>query len=194
MTRFLCLLALFTLNACSTVIDKSTQEVKFVTPGAAESRCYLDTGRVSYKVNPPEKIILMKTDQELEVRCLADGNREREILVRPILSNHTLLNLGTGFVPGFFIDEHTKAHYLYPDVVSIDFTNIPYEKTTQPVYAQNPATPNVQNIDPKHGGIPAIHESDYDASASPAPRQSRSYYTDTPESSLYQPASPKPEK
>ncbi len=194
MTRFWFLPALFLMTACSTMMDRTTQEVDFKTPGAKNSMCLLDTGSVSYKVFPPEKIRLMKTDEELEVRCFADGNREKTVMVRPILSSNTLLNIGNGFAPGLALDEHTNAHYLYPDVVAVDFTNIPYRKADQPTYAGQPDAPDIENIDPKKGGVPAIYSSDLEDTHVPPARQSKSFYTEQPDAPDYEPSKPAPVK
>ena len=194
MNRLWLLPVLFLLSSCSTIIDRTTQEVHFETPGARDSVCFLDTGTVSYRVYPPDDVILMKTDEELEVRCLADGNREKTIMVRPILSKNTLLNVSNAIVPGLAVDEHTKAHYLYPDVVAIDFTNLPYEKAAQPSHYLKSGEPNVEDIDPKKGGFPAIHESDMEDPAMPPERQSKSFYTEQPDAPAYQPSKPVPIK
>ncbi len=156
--------------------------------------CLLKTGHVTYRVHPPEDITLMKTDQELEVECYADGNRQKTVMVRPLLSSNTFLNLGNGFVPGFALDEHTNAHYLYPDVIAVDFSNIPYQKSAQPHYALNPASPNIEDIDPKRGGMPAIHSSDMDEPAPLEERQSRAFYSNQPDAPNYQPKSQPPIK
>ena len=149
--------------------------------------CLLDTGDVSYRVFPPEETILMKTDEELEVRCFADGNREKTLMVRPILYSNTLLNLGNGFVPGFALDEHTKSHYLYPDVVVVDFTTIPYQKAEQPTHSNRPDAPEIEDIDPTRGGLPALYSSDLTDSHVPPERQNRSFYSEQPDAPAYQP-------
>lgn len=172
--------ALLLLPACSTILDRSTQEVRFETPGAKESMCRVTTGKegVSYRVHPPEEIILMKTDQQLEVECLADGHRKRTVLIEPVLSSNTFLNFGNGFVPGFALDEHTNAHYVYPDVIAVDFSNIPFKKAEQPAYAVNPSAPSLEHIDPTTGSFPAIHDSDLEPPAPLSERQSKITYSD----------------
>ena len=170
------------------------QEVSFETPGARDSMCVVDTGELTYKVYPPETTILMKTSDELVVECFADGNRHRKMVVHPVLSNNTLLNLGNGFIPGFVVDEHTRSNYIYPDIVAVDFTHIPFKKAEQPVYAQNPAAPNVEDIDPVHGGFPAIHQSDLLPPSPLEERESKAYLTETPDAPYYQPSKPAPIK
>ena len=182
MNRFWLLAALLILPSCSTLLDRSTQEVQFETPGAVNSMCKIDTGEVSYKVHPPETITMMKTNDKLEVRCFADGHGQKTLLVEPVLSNNTFLNVSNGFVPGFAIDEHTKAHYIYPNVIVIDFESIPFQKAEQPPYSVNPAAPPIQYLDPKKGSLPAINDSDLAAPKTLQERQSRAYYTATPES------------
>lgn len=181
MNRFWLFPALLILSSCSTVLDHSTQEVMFETPGAVNSMCKIDTGDVSYKVHPPEEIIMMKTDDRLEVRCFADGHRQKTVMIEPVLSNNTFLNVSNGFVPGFALDEHTNAHYLYPDVIKIDFTNIPFEKAEQPAYAVNPSAPPIEHLAPKKGVLPAISNEDLQAPEPLKERQSKAYYTNTPE-------------
>ena len=102
--------------------------------------------------------------------------------------------MSNGIVPGFALDEHTNAHYLYPDVVAIDFTNVPYQKATQPSHYLKPGEPNLENIDPKKGGFPAIDESDMKDPAMPPERQSKAFYSEQPDAPAYQASKPAPIK
>jgi hypothetical protein len=136
----------------------------------------------------------MKTDDYLTIHCKADGNREKTVKIAPIVSNNTLLNLGTGVAPGLAVDAHTNSMYLYPDVIAIDFTNVPYEKMPAPTYHNHPVAPSVDKLDPYYGGWPAIYPSDLEDPAPLEKRTGRDYMTRTPDAPLYQPKAQPPIK
>ena len=165
MNRLLLTASILVLASCSTVLDGGpTQEVYFETPGALESKCRVNAGRIVYDIHPPQTVLIQKTDGPLEVDCMAEGSREKGLTVYPIVSNNTLLNAGTGFT-GLAVDLHTKAPFLYPNVIRVDFTDVPYEKAAQPTYSKNPAAPNIEHIDPHRPSVPALHKSDLDPPA-----------------------------
>ncbi len=135
MARFLALLFVtFTLSACSSILSESTQDVTFVTPGANDSVCYVDNGDVTYRVWPPQTIKMSKRSADLEVRCLADGNREKTVVIDPGHNSVTLANALNGFIPGVFIDSQTGALYEYPNTVTVDFTEIASQTMPLPNY------------------------------------------------------------
>lgn len=135
MARFLAfILMAFTLSACASVLGESTQDVHFVTPGANDSVCYIDNGAVTYRAWPPQTLKLSKRSGDLEVRCLADGNREKTVIIEQNNSALTLANAMNGFVPGVFIDSQTGALYEYPNVVTVDFTDMAAQSMPLPNY------------------------------------------------------------
>lgn len=185
MTRYFAIAALFCLTSCALLMDGTTQDVRFETPGAENSMCLIrttdeNTDGVAYKAYPPQTMTIMKTAERLVVKCMADGNREKTAIIEPVLSNNTLLNAGNGFVPGLFLDENTNAMYIYPDLIVVDFTTIPYAKAAQPVYSNSPVAPIAGHIDPKVGGWPALYPSDFESAEPLKQRTPAAYPVETP--------------
>ncbi len=130
------LFSLLLLSACSTVIDKSQQEITIETPGAQEALCMLENRDMKYKVRAPDTIMITKTQKPINVRCLAPGNREKTIVLEPEISENAIGNIATGVLPGLFVDYETASMYKFPEVVSVDFTDVPAKRMPLPAYQQ----------------------------------------------------------
>ncbi len=138
MFRFFCLASLLILlTACSSAMGRSTQEVRFETPGANDAFCYADNGEVIYRIITPKTITMTKTSHDLEVHCLADGNREKSITIDPGHEPVVLANALNGFIPGMFIDSQTGAMFTYPDVITVDFRDMPVKAQAKPHYEKH---------------------------------------------------------
>ena len=122
------------VGACSTVIDGSHQDVKFVTPGAYDAVCSVYVDGLRYKVHPPQTLNLVNAKKNLHVDCMAPGNRRKEIYIEPKMAKSALWNMGTAGV-GFAVDYASEALFKYPDVIEVNFTDAPV--TDQPLPAQN---------------------------------------------------------
>lgn len=135
MTRLLALLLLtFSLTSCASVFGEATQEVTILTPGANDSVCQIDNGEVLYRTWPPQTLTVAKRPGDLVVRCLADGNREKTVVIDPQHVGTTLANVFNGFAPGLFVDYQTGALFEYPNVITVDFTEIAARKMPPPAY------------------------------------------------------------
>lgn len=151
----LALLAL--LPGCSSVIDKSTQKITIKTPGANESFCYIDNGEVKYKANPPQPLLITKTSHVMEVRCLADGWREKTLMIEPGIADNFGYNALNLFIPGALIDDHTGAMYQYPEVVVVDFTFIDPQPAPLPAYQKTiEDNPDIHNMEEFRSGWAAL--------------------------------------
>lgn len=153
----------FLLSSCSTALDKTYQEITVETPGAMEALCTLENRDFKYVVRAPKTLTITKSVKPLNVSCIAPGNREKTIIVTPKVSDAAFLNVGNGIVPGTFIDYKTAALYSFPDVISVDFTDVPAKRMPLPAYQQllndNPMLVELEEFRP---GRSALQRDRYD--------------------------------
>lgn len=122
--HFFALAPLTVLVACAYAIDGSVQDVKFSTPGAYGAECSVYVEKVRYIVHPPQTINIFKSKGELEVDCMAPGNRRRKVFIEPSVEDSSAFNLAHGGA-GYAWDYASGALWRYPDVVEVDFTDAP---------------------------------------------------------------------
>lgn len=153
MTRFiLSFCAVFLLASCATILDRSTQEMHVETPGAEGAMCYLKRPGMLQKVYPPQTVRLTKTSDDMEVRCLALGNREKTVMVEAMMSSNVMLNISNGFILGALYDYDTGALFKYPEVVRVDFTGTEANAMPLPDYhkmlLKNPMLQDMEEFRP----------------------------------------------
>lgn len=140
------------LTACSTIIDRATQEMRVETIGAEGAMCYLERPGMKQKVYPPQTIRLTKTNDDITVRCFALGNREKTIIVEARMSATVMLNISNGFILGALYDYDTGALFKYPDIVRVDFSNTVVKAMPLPDYqkmlAENPMIMDMEEFRP----------------------------------------------
>lgn len=131
-------MALLTLTSCATLLEGSSQKVKFVGVGAEDIRCKLTTNNeLAYNVEPPEDIWLKRSRLDMTADCWAPGNRHKVFHIPTSLEPWAATNVSNGVVPGVTYDAYSRALFKYPDVVVIDMTD-----ATEKVIA----APNYRNI------------------------------------------------
>lgn len=144
--------ALFALSACSTIIDRETQEMTFKTPGAEDSMCIMERAGLKQRVWPPQTVRVTKNSDIMTVHCVAPGNRARTVSIEPEIAHSMWLNVTNGFVPGFFYDHDSGALFKFPEVVIVDFRGIPATPTPLPAYQrllqENPMLADVEEFRP----------------------------------------------
>lgn len=131
---FLCLLPLLA-GSCAYMKDTSNQNITLLTPGAEDAQCYVYVEGLRYSFNPPETVNIFKSKENLEVDCLAPGNRRKKISVPATIAKASAGNVATGIGPGAAWDYLSGAMFRYPDVVEVDFSGIPVSPESLP--AQN---------------------------------------------------------
>ncbi len=106
------------LVSCAYAIEKSHQDVMFVTPGAEYAQCDVYVDKLRYQAFPPQKINIMKSDTDMEIRCIAPGNRMQTVTVPAKFAKRALW----GGPPGVAWDYASESLYAYPSVIAIDFS------------------------------------------------------------------------
>ncbi|MCB9988956.1 MAG: hypothetical protein H6868_06430 [Rhodospirillales bacterium] len=158
MIRFSVLsLSVLLLSACSTVIDKSQQEVTVETPGAHEALCTLENRDLKYKIRAPKTLTITKSKKPFKLRCLAAGNRVKEVVVEPTINENSLrMNVANAGI-GALVDYETAAMYQFPDTVVVDFTDIPATPMPLPAYQkflnENPSVMGMEEFRPGRSAL-----------------------------------------
>lgn len=154
--------AVLAVSGCARVIDGATQRVSIETPGAEGAACFLENEEFRYKLYAPQTITMTKTRKPLHVRCLAPGNRQKEIIVTPEIEQSTYAN-ATNLFTGAFIDYETASMYRLPDTIVVDFTDMAPMGMPPPKYdrffAQHPELRGMEEFRP---GQAALQSDMYD--------------------------------
>ena len=124
MKKPLLALSILTLGACAYAIDDSIQNVKVVTPGANNAACLVYVEGLKYKVKPPQTINIFKSKEDLVVDCMAPGNRRKVLNIPAGIETSTAWN-AVNAGAGLPWDYASGALFRYPDVIEVDFTDIP---------------------------------------------------------------------
>lgn len=136
------LVSLIALGACAYTMDKEFQPLTIRTPGAKNAVCMVNAANINYKFYPPQTRNIKKSNNDVTIDCMAPGNRERRVVIRPNIEDSFYGNVVNGMVPGGAVDYASEAMFGYPDVVNVDFSHakprpmpLPahnYEDTLQP--------------------------------------------------------------
>ena len=137
------LLIFVMLGACAYAVDKGYQPLTIRTPGAQDAVCDVMANKVRYRFYPPATRNVKNSKEDLIVHCLAPGNRERKVVIRPDIADAFAGNVVTGFIPGASWDYASGAMFRYPDTVDVDFT------TMKPKPMPGPVHNNPDNIQPE---------------------------------------------
>ena len=118
MRKTLLLITTAMLSACAYATDTSVQKITIRTPGAEDAKCLMYVDGVRYRMHPPETTTIATGKEDLIIDCMAPGNRRKEMVVEPMLSDKAVGNVATAGV-GLAWDYASGALYKYPDVVEV---------------------------------------------------------------------------
>jgi hypothetical protein len=141
------------LSACATMVDGSSQPVKFEAVGATDVTCDATSGgnEMKYLIRVPQTVWIKKSAKTLHLDCMAPGNREKSFDVEPHGNPATALNILNGSL-GLLYDIETGAKNLYPEVVTVDFSDTVATPNSLPSYyntdALNPQDAPVEDMRP----------------------------------------------
>ncbi len=158
-------IALGVLSACSTLVNRQTQDVTIKTPGASNARCILENQDMKYMIFSDQTVEIMKSPHDFTVKCQAEGNRERTVLVKREVSGWVVANVANGFVPGTAYDYFSRGAFKYPETITVSFVGIPIKPYPLPQYMQKDVMPNAQNsqIEYMGPGTMITEDNKYDA-------------------------------
>ncbi len=150
---------LIALGACSYAIDESIQDITLKTPGAHDAVCYVYVDGLRYRMRPPQTLNISKSGEDLEIDCLAPGNRRRKVYIEPAIEDSFYANAVTGMVPGGAWDYASKAMFKYPDVIEISFVGIQPQPEDLPAQ-NNPdiKQPEEYDLEEFSPGSPRLNE------------------------------------
>lgn len=163
MTRPLILAAILATTAlagCATMVEESSQTINFQVVGATDVMCDVDSGKLKYNIRPPQTITVKKSKRDLNLTCMAAGNRVQTMTVSSSLSGWTFANVvGGGVIPGTLYDGESGAMFKYPEVVIIDFSGTVARVDSLPSYhAPDAVDPsyarNVEDVGPNSMRLP----------------------------------------
>ncbi len=148
----LSLTSLIFLSACASIMEGSQQEITLKTPGEGNVVCYLDNGTLSYKLVSGDTKLVTKNYKDMQATCYAPGNRQKTFVVPWIIEPWTAGNIVNGVVPGVTYDVLTKSVYAYPDIVTVDFSDVMASANPLPDYSKYP----VGGIEGYQAGFPTL--------------------------------------
>lgn len=126
--------AVVMLSGCATIIEKPTQDLKIEILGTGEALCDITQPGHRYRAYAPSTIKIRKSNEPLNVRCFAPGNREKTVVLESKVTNTVLANVSTGVLPGMSWDAASGAMFKYPDTVVVDFSAMPPQPYPLPDY------------------------------------------------------------
>jgi hypothetical protein len=149
-------LALLLTAGCATIFEGETQNITIQTPGAGQAVCLLTRPGSHTRVWAPTTVKITKSRGPLVVDCLAQGNREKILIVRPGTPKSFNDNAANAMI-GAAYDYETDAMYIYPDRIVIDFTNVPPSPMPLPDYQKMLAEyPELKGMDVTRPGFAAL--------------------------------------
>lgn len=122
------------LSACATIVDHQTQHVTIKTPGASNAKCYIENEDMKYVADTDQKVEIMKSPNDLVVRCLAPGNRQQTVHVKRDVNQWVVANVANGFVPGAAYDYFSRGAFDYPETITVSFLGEPIKPYPLPKY------------------------------------------------------------
>ncbi|MBU0800366.1 MAG: hypothetical protein KKA05_05115 [Alphaproteobacteria bacterium] len=164
MYRFLLLsVAVLAVSGCARLIEGSTQKITIETPGADGAACFIENEEFRYKIYAPQTITITRSFYPLNVRCLAPGNRQKTVTVRPKIQEATYMNAVNGFVPGMVVDYNSRAFYKFPEKIVVDFTDMAPGMMPVPHYDRLlKENPHLRGWEEFRPGLPALQRDQYD--------------------------------
>lgn len=133
----------FAFTGCATMTEGSQQSVAFETLGATEAVCNIkiEPNDYSYTVRPPQTILIRKGRGDMKITCEAPAHRIALKTVQSKPTSSALLNIFNGGIPGTIVDADSGALYKYPDLISIDFTDLQPRLSAYPTYYNSDTIP-----------------------------------------------------
>lgn len=126
-----CIFLAILTTGCATVTGGTTQNVSVKTQkdaaDVAGADCVLSNSRGSWTVTTPGKVSVHRAQDDLNIRCSKDGERDITTAVKSktrtgtIVGNVVLLGVGALVLDG--VDKANGSAYAYPETITVSFVN-----------------------------------------------------------------------
>lgn len=161
--KYLILVPLIMASACAYTLEGQNQEITIRTPGAYDAVCDVYANKIRYKFYPPQTRFVNKSEEDLIIDCKAPGNRNRKVVIEPVISKVAPANAANGLVPGTMWDYASGALFTYPEVIEVDFTNMQVRGMEPPTH-NNPdiKQPEEYTLEEFKAGSPRMNSDRYE--------------------------------
>lgn len=129
------------LGSCGYALDSSNQDITFLTPGVEGAKCEVMANKIKYTIHPPQTKNVKKSSKDMNIECMAPGNRSISMNVPARLSTKAVWG-----GPGLAWDYASHSSHFYPTVIAIDFSHEEVRANTLPLY-EDPALDTVRDPD-----------------------------------------------
>ncbi|WP_284948150.1 hypothetical protein [Acidisoma cladoniae] len=111
-------LACLCLDACSTIVTGTGQQIAISTPGVSAATCTLTGGDgVNATVQTPGSVSVSKSKKDIHVACNAPGRAPVTQTIASTYSDWSIVEYPLGYP----IDAVTGAMWVYPKQVTVSF-------------------------------------------------------------------------
>lgn len=126
--RFLALLCLFWLPACSTIVEGDDQSITVTTNPSGASCLFERDGHTVGVINPtPGSTQIEKSKHDITVRCSKEKHEDTVGVLSSSFENMTFGNIIFGGLIGVAVDASSSALHEYPPSISLDLPPISFD-------------------------------------------------------------------
>ena len=111
-------MACLSLDACSTIVTGTGQQIAISTPGVSGATCMLTGGDgVNATVQAPGRVSVSKSKKNIEMTCSVQGRAPVTQTIASTYSDWSIVEYPLGYP----IDAVTGAMWVYPKEVAVSF-------------------------------------------------------------------------
>ncbi len=148
--NYLALIALLSLSACGYAANSSKQYVTFLAPNTENAICDVFIDLKHYKVHPPHKIKIYRSESDMRIECAAQGSPAVEMNVAAQYQNKALWGQSSGGAWNY----DRESFYAYPEIINIEFP----QSVSKDTDLSNPVT-DIESEDVQNNTIEGVIES-----------------------------------
>lgn len=166
-SRVFLIASVLSLSSCGYAFESSNQEITVLTPGAQNAYCDAYVEKLRYQIHPPQTLNIHKSDQPMILKCVAPGNRRVELEVPAKISARAVW----GSPAGMAWDYASKSLHQYPNVVAVDFSQVPIVPEEQPKHnAPDIQSPEVHDLEEIKASVPRLNTDKNKSASTPIRR------------------------
>lgn len=166
-SRVFLIASILSLSSCGYAFESSNQEITVLTPGAQNAYCDAYVEKLRYQIHPPQTLNIHKSDQPMILKCVAPGNRRVELEVPAKVSARAVW----GSPAGMAWDYASKSLHQYPNVVAVDFSQVPIVPEEQPKHnAPDIQSPEAHDLEEIKASVPRLNTDKNKSASTPIRR------------------------